>query len=130
MKQFPCHYVGQILLAEVALEQALESLAVTGLVARHLVYGVMDGIQAQFLGQLGQIGLASGRAVLGVNAHLQVLLGGVGHDLAQQLGKLGRMLSLFMRGLLYTIGGMGILYQAGYGLSIWIYRFWTLVKFE
>ena len=33
-------------LAKVALEQAGESLAVAGLVASHLVHGVVDGIEA------------------------------------------------------------------------------------
>ena len=45
-------------LAEVALQQALESLAVTGLVASHLVHGVVDGVQVQLLGLLGQLELA------------------------------------------------------------------------
>ena len=70
-------------LAKVALEQAGESLAVAGLVASHLVHGVVDGIKASGLGTLGKIGLAGGGTVLGLNAHLEVLLGGVGHDLAQ-----------------------------------------------
>ena len=45
-------------LAEVALQQALESLAVAGLVAGHLMDGVMDGVQVVLLGQLGQLELA------------------------------------------------------------------------
>ena len=45
------------LLAEVAVQQTLERLAVTGFVAGHLVDGVVDGIQAQGLGLLGQLGL-------------------------------------------------------------------------
>ena len=40
------------LLAEVALEQAFESLAVAGLVAGHFVHGVMDGVQTQLLGEV------------------------------------------------------------------------------
>ena len=55
-------------LAKVALEQAGESLAVAGLVASHLVHGVVDGIEAGGLGALGKIGLADGGAVLGLNA--------------------------------------------------------------
>ena len=46
------------LLAEVAVQQASESLAVTGLVTSHLVNGVVDGVQAGSLGALGQVGLA------------------------------------------------------------------------
>ena len=44
-------------LAEVALQQALESLAVAGLVASHLVDGVVDGVQAVLLGAQSQVEL-------------------------------------------------------------------------
>ena len=71
-----------------------------GLVPGHLVDGVMDGVQIVLLGQLGQLELAQGGAVLGLDPHLQVLLGGVGHDLAQQLGELGGVLGLLIGGLL------------------------------
>ena len=46
------------LLAEVALQQAFESLAVAGFVAGHLMHGVVDGVQVQLLGHLGQVELA------------------------------------------------------------------------
>ena len=52
-----------ILLAEVALQQAFESLAVAGLIAGHFMHGVVDGVQVQLLGTLGQIELALGCAV-------------------------------------------------------------------
>ena len=52
------------LLAEVAVQQTLKSLAVAGLVAGHLVDGVVDGIQVVLLGQLSQLELAGGRASL------------------------------------------------------------------
>jgi len=45
-------------LAEVAVQQALKSLAVTGLVASHLMHGVVDGVQVVLLGQLSQLELA------------------------------------------------------------------------
>jgi hypothetical protein len=45
-------------LAKVPLQQALESLAVTGLVASHLMHGVVDGVQVVLLGQLSQLELA------------------------------------------------------------------------
>ena len=51
------------LLAEVALQQAFKSLAVAGLVTSHFMHGVVDGIQVQALGQLGQLELAGGGAV-------------------------------------------------------------------
>lgn len=41
-------------LAKVALEQAGESLAVAGLVASHLVHGVVDGIEAGALARLAR----------------------------------------------------------------------------
>ena len=95
-------------LAKVALEQAGESLAVAGLVASHLVHGVVDGIEASGLGALGKIGLAGGGAVLSLNAHLEVLLGGVGHDLAQELSELGGMLGLLVGSLLPVQADLGI----------------------
>ena len=58
-------YVSGGWLSKVALEQAGESLAVAGLVASHLVHGVVDGIEASGLGALSKIGLAGGGAVLG-----------------------------------------------------------------
>ena len=87
-----------------------------GLVPGHLVHGVMDGVQAQLLGLLGQLELAGGGAVLGVNTHLQVLLGGVGHDLAQQLGELGSVLSLFIGGLLPVQTDLGIAQPNGFAV--------------
>ena len=78
------------LLVEVALQQAFESLAMAGFVAGHFMHSVMDSIQVQLLGQLRQLELAGGRAVLGVHAHFQVLLGRSGQHLAQQLGELAR----------------------------------------
>ena len=76
------------LLVEVTLQQTLESLAVAGLVASHLMNSVVDSVEVESLGALSQIELAGGCAVLSVNTHLEVLLGGVGYDLAEQLSKL------------------------------------------
>src|SRR5699024_9291398 len=102
------------LLAEVALQQAGESLAVAGLIAGHLMDGVMDSIEVQLLGLLGQVGLALGSAVLGLYAHLQVLLGGVGDHLAQQLGELGGMLGLFIGSLLPVQADFGVALAMGH----------------
>lgn len=87
-------FVWTLELAEVALQQALEGLAVSRFVAGHLVHGVVDGVQVVLLGQLGQLELAQGGAVLSLDPHLQVLLGGVGHHVAQQLRELGGVLGL------------------------------------
>ena len=70
-----------------------------GFILRHLMHRIMDGVQIQLLSALGQRHLALGGATLGLHTHLQVLLGAVGHNLAQQLRKLGRMLRLLIGGL-------------------------------
>ena len=49
-----------LLFPEVPLEQPSESLAVPGLVPCHLMHGIMNGVQVQGLGALGQVGLAGG----------------------------------------------------------------------
>ena len=72
------------------------------------MHGVVDGIQVQLLGLLSQIELALSSAVLGVHTHLQVLLGGVGQDLAQQLSELGSVLGLLQSGLLPVQADLGI----------------------
>ena len=54
------------MLLEVTLQQALQSLAVTGLVPGHLMDGVVDGVQAVLLGAGGQVELALGGTELAV----------------------------------------------------------------
>jgi len=76
--------------------------------------GVVDGVQVVLLGQLGQLKLAHGGAVLGIHTHLQVLLGGVGQHLAQQLGELGGVLSLLQSGLLPIQADLGIALTVGH----------------
>ena len=53
-------------LLKISLDQALQCLAVAGLVTGHLVDGVVDGIQAVLLCAGSQIELALGCAVLAV----------------------------------------------------------------
>ena len=62
-------------LLEVTLQHALQSNAVAGLVASHLVDGVVDGIQTVLLGAGGQIKLALSCAELAVNTPCQIVLG-------------------------------------------------------
>ena len=66
--------------------------------------GVVDGVQVQSLGALGQVGLAVGGADLAVDPPCQILLGGIGHIglqlAAQQLRELAGVLGLFIGGLL------------------------------
>ena len=52
-------------LLEIPLQQTLECLTVPGLVTGHLVHSVVDGVQTQLLGLLGDGHLAGGGAVLG-----------------------------------------------------------------
>ena len=68
----------------------------------------MDGIEVQLLSLLGKVHLAGAGAALGVNAHLQVLLGAVGQDLTQQLGKLGSVLGLLESVALPGLGDLGV----------------------
>ena len=72
----------------------------SGFVAGHFMHGVVDGVEVELLGELGELGLAGGGAVFGFNAHFEVLLGGVGHDFAEEFCKLGGVLSLFVGSLL------------------------------
>ena len=51
------------LLAEIALQEAFKGFSVSRLVAGHFMHGVVDGVQVQLLGLLGQLELAAGRAV-------------------------------------------------------------------
>ena len=101
-------------IAEVPLQQTLEGLAVTGLVAGHFMNGIMDGIEPQLLGLFGQLELAGGSAVLGVHPHLQVLLGAVGQHLAQQLGELGGVLGLLKGVSLVGLGDLGVALAVGH----------------
>ena len=107
-----CSVLRKYILLEVALQQTLQSLAVTGLVAGHLMDSVMDGIQTVLLGADGQIGLTLSSAELTVNAPCQIGLGVSLHvglqSLAQQLGKLSSVLSLFIGSLFPVQADLGI----------------------
>ena len=72
------------------------------------MYGIVDGVKVQLLGLLSQIHLAGAGAALSVNTHLQVLLGAVGQDLAQQLCKLGGVLGLLKGIALPCLGDLGV----------------------
>ena len=95
-------------LAKISLQKTCECLAVTGLIAGHLMNRVMDGIQIQGLCSLGQISLAGGRAILSIDTHLEILLGRIGQNLTQHFCKACRMISLFEGGLLVIHANFGI----------------------
>ena len=73
------------LLVEVPLQQAFERLTMAGLVAGHFMHGVVDGIQIQFLGLLGQIELALGSAVApdGAEGLISLIFYGFWDDLSR-----------------------------------------------
>ena len=96
------------LLPEIPLQQTLEGLAVAGFIAGHFMHGVVDGIQAELLGLLGQVGLALGGAVFSFHADAQVFLGAGGNHLAQQLGELRGVLGFLKRGGLPVFGDLRI----------------------
>ena len=64
-------------------------------VAGHFMHGVMNSVQAELLGFLGQVGLALGGAVFGFHADAEVFLGAGGNDLAQQFRELRGVLRFF-----------------------------------
>ena len=100
-------------LFEVSLQQTLQSLAVASFVASHLVDGVVDGVEVESLGFLGQLGLAGGGAVFGGNAHFEVLLGAVGHNFTEKLGKLGGVLRFFVSGFFPVKGDFRVTLSGG-----------------
>ena len=99
--------IGLELDVEVALQQTLEAAAMPGLVLRHLVNGVVDGIEVQSLCLLGQIHLAGTCTALSLSTHHQVLLGAVGDNLAQQLSKTGSVVSLLVSIALVSLSDLG-----------------------
>ena len=100
-------------LLEVPFQQALEGFAVAGFVAGHFMDRVMDGVQAELLGLLGQVGLALGGAILGFHADAQVFLGAGGDDLAQELRELGGVLGFFECGGLPVFRNLRIAFTGG-----------------
>ena len=88
----------RFLLPEIPFQQPSERLSVPGFIPCHFMHGVMNSVQVQGLGALGQVGLAGGGAVFGFHAHFQVHFGAVGEHFAQELRELGGVFGLFKRG--------------------------------
>ncbi len=99
---------GSDLGVEVALQQALKATAMTSFILRHLMDGVVDGVQIQSLCLLGQIHLASAGTALGLGTHHQVLLGAVGDDLTQQLGEAGCVVGFLVGVALVSLSDLGV----------------------
>ena len=72
--------------AEISLQQSLKACAVSRLVLRHFVDGVVNSVEVSSLCSLCKVKLAFAGACLSVSAHLEVLFGAVGQNLAEQLG--------------------------------------------
>ena len=70
----------------------------SSLVSCHLVNGIMDRIKTSGLCSLSEICLTSSSAVLSLNSHLKVLLGGIGDDFAQKLCEFSSVLRFFVSG--------------------------------
>ena len=81
-------------------KQTIECFAVSSLVSCHFMNGVVDCIQVSCFCTFCQINFASGSTVLSLYTHLQVLLGAVGYDFAQELCEFSSVLSLFVSGFL------------------------------
>ena len=101
------------LLAEVPFQQSFERAAMSRFILCHFVHGIVDGVEVQGLGLLGELELAGGGAVFGFHADAEVLGGGGGDDLAQQLGELGGVLGLFERGGLPVFGDLRVAFAGG-----------------
>ena len=84
----------------------------TGLVAGHLMDGVVNGVKAVLLRAGSQLELAVGRAELAVHTPGEVLLGGIGHVAlevaAEELRELGGVLGFLVGGLLPVQADLGI----------------------
>ena len=59
-------------LFEISLQEPFERLAVSCLVARHFMDGVVDGVKTEFLRTLGKVRLARSCAVFGFHAHFEL----------------------------------------------------------
>ena len=86
-------------LFEISVQKALEALAVSCLVAGHLMDAVMQSIKAHLFALLGESSLAGASAVLSSNTNLKVGLCAVGDDFTQHLGISGSVISLLKSSL-------------------------------
>ena len=79
-------YSSEGLLLEEAAEETLEASTVACFVLGHLVYAVVDSVETEFLGHLGNVHLAGASTFLSQHALLNVGLG-VPYHLAEHLSK-------------------------------------------
>ena len=100
-------------LPKVPLQQPSQCFAVSRFVSCHLVDGVMDRVEVELFGFLGQVRLAGGGAVFGFYAHFEVFLGGVGDDIAQELSEFFGVLGLLKSGPLPVQADLRIAFPVG-----------------
>ena len=99
--------------AEISLQQSCEARAVSSFVLCHFMDSIVDRVEVGCLRALCKVELTGAGACLSFYAQLEILLGGVGQHLAQELGELRGMLSLF-KGVLGERGGyLGISLAVG-----------------
>ena len=77
------------------------------LVAGHLVNGVVDSVEVELLGTLGDAGLVLAGTGLSVHTLLQVGLG-VPNHVAEEFGKLAGVLGLFPSVALESLSDFGV----------------------
>ena len=95
------------LIAEITVEESLETAAVTGFVLGHFVNGVVDCIEVGSLGVLGDAHLVGVGTGLGVHTLLEVGLG-VPNDVTEELGELCGVLGFFPSVALESLGDFGM----------------------
>ena len=98
----------QGLFAEIALQQTGERGAVTGLVFRHLVNSVVNGVVTELLGALGNVELAGTGAVLGFHALLKIRLRARGNNFTEKFTEFRGMFRLFKRNALVGFRNFGV----------------------
>ncbi len=101
-----------LLVGEETLVETLEALAVAGFILGHFMHGVVDGVVAELLGAAGDAHLVFIGTGLGSHALLEVGLG-VPHTFAEELGKLGGVLSLLEGVALEGLGDFGVALAVG-----------------
>ena len=99
--------VGLSLVAEVAVEESFETATMAGLVASHLVYGVVDSVEVKFLGTLSNTSLVVASSALSVHALFEVGLR-VPYAVAKEFCKFSSVLSLFPSVALERLSNFGI----------------------
>ena len=100
------------LLLEIAVVETFEAATVASFVACHFMNGVVDGIEVEFLGALGDAGFVFAGTGFSVHALFEVGLG-VPNAVAEEFGKLGSVFSLFPSITLESFGYFGIAFAVG-----------------